>query len=398
MMTIPLFQPIPGFDQPIAVLKHCHDKIRKQIATLKKLLVHLPRHGATIDAQQAAGAVLQYFDKAAALHHADEENDLMPMLQATAEGEDAALLDALVPEILADHRQMDRIWTALKGQLDAIAGATAATLSADDVARFADYYAAHMAKEETQLAPMAIRLFSSEQMARLGEAMRERRNAPAAAGGSAGAGELAAIRQDLRLTDLIEAELGADPMAQFGKWLNEALEAGVAGPDAMCASSVGADGKPDSRVVLLARCDRGGFTWHTSYRGQMGRQLDANPNTALLFYWRELERQVRIEGKAVKTSEQENDEGYYSSALASRLAAIASVQSAPIGGRDELDARFAATAASQGEQPQRPQHWGGYRLIPERIEFWQGRAGHVDDRIVYTLQGDGGWLRQRLQP
>jgi pyridoxamine 5'-phosphate oxidase len=396
MMTIPLFHPIPDFDQPIAVLKHCHDKIRKQIATLKKLLIHLPQHGATMDAQQAAGAVLQYFDKAAALHHADEENDLMPMLQATAEGEDAALLDALVPEIMADHRQMDQIWRALKGQLAAIAGATAATLSADDVARFADYYAAHMLKEETQLAPMAIRLFSSEQMVQLGEAMQQRRNTPVAA--PAGAGELAAVREDLRLTDLSEAALGADPMIEFGKWLAQAFEAGVAGPDAMCASTIGADGKPDSRMVLLAHCDRDGFTWHTSYRSQMGRQLDVNPDTALLFYWHALERQVRIEGKAVKASEQESDAGYYSSALASRLAAIASVQSAPIGSRDELDARFAATAASQGEQPQRPPHWGAYRLTPERIEFWQGRAAHVDDRIVYTLQGDGGWLRQRLQP
>lgn len=175
MMSNSLFENAPGFDQPIAVLKHCHDRIRKQLTTLNNLLAHLPQHGPNLDAQQAAQAVLNYFEKAAHLHHADEEVDLMPMLIASAEGADAALLRTLVPDILDDHRQMDAAWSVLKEQLSAIAAGSAATLSVDGVQRFAASYAAHMEKEETQLAPMAKRLFSAAQMAQLGTAMQVRR-------------------------------------------------------------------------------------------------------------------------------------------------------------------------------------------------------------------------------
>lgn len=175
MMSIPLFDAVPGFDQPVAVLKHCHNKIRKQLATLDKLPEHLARHGATIEAQQAASAVLQYFNQAAELHHADEEQDLMPMLRALAVGADAALLDALVPQILADHQRMERLWLALRPPLEAIAAGAAAALAADQVAPFGAAYLAHMTLEETQLAPMALRLFDAERMAQLGAAMQARR-------------------------------------------------------------------------------------------------------------------------------------------------------------------------------------------------------------------------------
>lgn len=174
-----LFAPVPGFDQPIAVLKHCHGRIRKQISTMQKLLSHLPEHGADIDAQQAAKSILQYFNKAAPNHHADEEQDLMPMLQITAQGEDAALLARLIPLIMDEHRQMDVAWQVLDVQLQAIAAGansgTGAYLSEPDVQRFAALYADHMQKEETHIAPMAMRLFNPAQMAQLGEAMQLRR-------------------------------------------------------------------------------------------------------------------------------------------------------------------------------------------------------------------------------
>jgi pyridoxamine 5'-phosphate oxidase len=170
-----LFVPIPGFDQPIAVLKHCHDRIRKQISTLQKLALHLPQHGADSEAQQAATAVLQYFNKAAPKHHEDEETDLLPMLQATASGDDASLLQQLMPQIMDEHQQMDALWHTLEPQLRDIAAASGNTLSADTVAHFAELYAAHMQKEETHIAPMAKRLFSAAQMTQLGDAMQARR-------------------------------------------------------------------------------------------------------------------------------------------------------------------------------------------------------------------------------
>jgi pyridoxamine 5'-phosphate oxidase len=175
----PLFAPAPGFDQPIAVLRHCHDRIRKQIRTMQNLLTHLPQHGADAEARQAAAAVLKYFNDAAPLHHADEEQDLLPMLQATARDDDRTTLQAAMPQILAQHQQMDMLWHTLREQLDAIASGGAATLSASDVQAFSELYAAHMEKEETVIAPMAKRIFSVAQMAQLGDAMRSRRLSPA---------------------------------------------------------------------------------------------------------------------------------------------------------------------------------------------------------------------------
>ncbi|MEG1052221.1 MAG: hemerythrin domain-containing protein, partial [Janthinobacterium sp.] len=216
-MTSPLFDSVPGFDQPIAVLKHCHDKIRKQLTTLQNLLAHLAQHGNTADAQQAAKAVLQYFNKAAHLHHDDEEQDLMPMLQATATGDDAALLATLVPEILADHQRMDQAWLTLRPELDAIAAGTAVQLSADGVRDYVAAYQAHMAKEEGQLAPMAKRLFSAQQMEQLGTAMQRRRGiapeAPEAPVQADPAALLAAMRTDYVQSSLSETDVLADPVA-----------------------------------------------------------------------------------------------------------------------------------------------------------------------------------------
>lgn len=392
-MSISLIDTAPDFNQPIAVLKHCHDRIRKQLQTLQNLLGHLPQHGADTAAQKAAEAVLKYFDNAAPLHHGDEEQDLMPMLQATARGADAALLAAVVPGILADHARMDAEWTILKSQLDKIANGSSTALSVEDVNRFSEAYAAHMLTEETQIAPMAKRLFTDEQMELLGQAMQRRRGIVPTS-----AQTLADLRLDYGLASLSEEDVLANPIAQFAKWFDEALNAQVNEPNAMSVSTVDAEGKPTSRIVLIKQYDERGFTWYTNYDSQKGQQLAANPHAALLFFWSEVERQVRIEGRVEKTSAEESDKYFYSRPVKSQLAALASQQSAPIASRAQMEENYEAVAQAQGEQPKRPDYWGGYRLVPERIEFWQGRRSRFHDRIVYVRQPDGTWLKQRLQP
>ncbi len=384
--------PAPGFDQPIAVLKHCHDRIRKQLATLEKLLAHLPAHGADQAAREAAAAVLKYFDKAAHVHHDDEEQDLVPMLQAVAKGEDADVLAALVPGILQDHQDMDAMWQSLHDQLAAIVAGEAAVLSDSEVRRFVQRYTAHMEREEANIAPMAKRLFNPSQMAQLGRAMQQRR-------GLLPAGQAVAdLRTDYGQASLDEADAAADPFVQFAAWFDEALKADVKEPNAMSLATVNTEGKPSARIVLVKQFDQRGFTWYTNYDSDKGQQLRANPHAALLFFWSELERQIRIEGKVERTSAEESDKYFHSRPLKSRLAAIASAQSAPIAGRAALEQNYDKVAAQYGEEPPRPANWGGFRLVPERIEFWQGRQSRFHDRIVYILQGDGSWTRQRLQP
>ncbi|GAA4024305.1 hemerythrin domain-containing protein [Actimicrobium antarcticum] len=177
-----LFDTAPDFGQPIAVLKHCHDRIRKQLDTLARLPEHLAAHGADREAQHAASAVLRYFDKAAPHHHQDEEQDLLPMLDGMAEGDDRVALDALLPELLAEHQQMDQLWNALKTALTGIASGASTTLSEPGITYFSTTYRNHMHKEESTIAPMAKRLFSSEQMSTLGNAMQQRRSVPATTG------------------------------------------------------------------------------------------------------------------------------------------------------------------------------------------------------------------------
>jgi len=411
-MSHNLFDTAPDFNQPIAVLKHCHDRIRKQLETLQKLLDHLPVHGADADARKAAQAVQKYFNHAAALHHEDEEENLMPMLQATARDADAVQLELIVPVILADHKLMDSAWQQLNQQLEQIATGAGASLDSAAVLHYIERYTEHMALEETNIAPMAKRLFSHEQMEQLGSAMQVRRGiAPSlpqsqvpeqhqvpVSNTVANGVVLADIRLDYGRASLTEDDVLEDPIAQFGKWFEEAMHAKVNEPNAMSLATVDGAGKPSSRIVLIKQYDQRGFTWYTNYESQKGQQLRDSPHAALLFFWSELERQVRIEGTVTKTSREESDKYFYSRPVKSQIAAIASKQSEPIANRTLLEANYDAVAAASGEQPERPEHWGGYRLDPVRIEFWQGRRSRFHDRIVYCKQADGSWCKERLQP
>jgi pyridoxamine 5'-phosphate oxidase len=389
----------PGFDQPIAVLKHCHDRIRKQLGTLERLLSHLPEHGADQAARQAASAVLKYFEKAAHLHHDDEEQDLIPMLRAVAQGDDAATLQALAPVILQDHQDMDAIWQDLHEQLSAVAEGSASVLSSSSVQRFSQRYSSHMEREESTMAPMALRLFSPEQMTQLGTAMQRRRGIGADAVAAQSTGNaVAGLRKDYGQASLNEDDVLDDPMLQFTRWFEQALEAQVNEPNAMNVATTDARGRPSSRIVLVKQFDERGFTWYTNYDSRKAQELRANPYAALLFFWNELERQVRIEGRVEPTSAEESDKYFHSRPLKSRLSAIASQQSAPIDNRAALERNYEAVAATAGDAPARPSNWGGLRLVPERIEFWQGRRSRFHDRIVYERQEDGSWARQRLQP
>ncbi|QYF99880.1 MULTISPECIES: pyridoxamine 5'-phosphate oxidase [Massilia] len=399
-MSSLLHDAAPDFTQPIAVLKHCHGRIRKQLATLEKLLAHLPQHGADEQARQAASAVLRYFDKAAHLHHDDEEQDLIPMLRATAQGEDAAILQAMAPTILQDHKDMDALWQDLHEQLTAIAEGTGTVLSESQVRRFVASYTSHMEREEGNIAPMALRLFSPEQMARLGQAMQLRRGiaVPTTPLSPALGQAVADLRKDYGQASLDEADVLDDPIDQFTAWFEQALKAEVNEPNAMSLSTVAANGRPSSRIVLVKQFDARGFSWYTNYDSKKGADLRDNSYAALLFFWSELERQVRIEGRVERTAPDESDRYFRSRPLKSRLSAIASKQSAPIASRAQLEQNYDVVAQGAGEDPARPDNWGGYRLIPDRIEFWQGRRSRFHDRIVYERREDGGWTRQRLQP
>jgi len=301
---------------------------------------------------------------------------------------------------------MDAMWQDLHEELSAIAAGSAATLTGSIVQRFAECYTEHMEREEAFIAPMAKRLFSAAQMAQLGEAMQVRRGIlpppavdTAATAATAATGDrVSALRKDYGHATLNETDVAADPFEQFSAWFEQALAAEVNEPNAMNLATVDADGKPTSRIVLIKQFDRRGFTWYTNYDSQKGRQLVANPHAALAFFWSELERQIRIEGVVQRTSAEESDTYFHSRPLKSRLAAIASAQSAPVADRATLEQHYDAVAAQWGAAPPRPDHWGGFRLVPQRIEFWQGRRSRFHDRIVYTLQPDGSWTRQRLQP
>ncbi|MBC3935659.1 pyridoxamine 5'-phosphate oxidase [Undibacterium sp. CY7W] len=209
---------------------------------------------------------------------------------------------------------------------------------------------------------------------------------------------IADIRKDYRQASLSEGDVQADPFAQFGIWFQQALTADAAEANAMSLATVNAQGRPSSRIVLIKEFDERGFCWFTNYDSAKGADLETNPHAALLFFWTALERQVRIEGRVEKISAEENDSYFFSRPLGSRQSANASQQSQPVAGREVLEQQLQAVIAQFGEHPPRPKHWGGYRLIPERLEFWQGRASRFHDRIVYTRNADHSWSISRLQP
>jgi len=209
---------------------------------------------------------------------------------------------------------------------------------------------------------------------------------------------IADLRKSYEKAELSESASQTDPLQQFGKWLQEAISSEVPEPNAMTVATVGSDLRPSTRVVLIKGYDERGIVWYTNYASRKGQQLAGNPYAALQFHWVELERVVRIEGSVEKVSDVESDEYFHSRPLDSRIGAWASPQSDVISSRTVLVANAARYGAQFMLQPPRPPHWGGYRLKPEQWEFWQGRKSRLHDRLRYTQQADGGWLRERLAP
>jgi pyridoxamine 5'-phosphate oxidase len=208
---------------------------------------------------------------------------------------------------------------------------------------------------------------------------------------------IADLRKEYSRASLSEEDAHENPIEQFTKWFHEAIAAQVPEANAMSVATVGGNGRPSSRILLIKEFDQRGFTWFTNYDSRKGRELDMNPYAALLFHWIPLERQVRIEGAIERISDAESDAYFHSRPLGSRIGAIASAQSRPIANRASLEAQYLHAERLAGPHPARPANWGGYRLKPDYIEFWQGRPSRLHDRIAYALQDDG-WRRQRLQP
>jgi pyridoxamine 5'-phosphate oxidase len=210
--------------------------------------------------------------------------------------------------------------------------------------------------------------------------------------------DAADLRKEYTRAGLAESDVAADPVEQFCRWFDAALDAGLHEPNAMTVATAARDGRPSARVVLLKGFDSRGFVFYTNYEGRKGRELEENPRAALLFYWGELERQVRIEGTVSRASEEESDAYYASRPRGSRLGAWASEQSRTVEGREVLEDRIGDLEAEyEGHEVPRPPFWGGYRVRPEVVEFWQGRENRLHDRIVYRWE-DGRWEIERLQP
>lgn len=209
---------------------------------------------------------------------------------------------------------------------------------------------------------------------------------------------IADLRKSYEKAELSESASHADPLRQFERWLNEAIQSEVPEPNAMTLATVSSDQRPSTRVVLIKGYDERGIVWYTNYDSRKGRELAGNPFAALQFHWVELERVVRIEGVVEKVSAEESDAYFHSRPLDSRIGAWASPQSEVIDSRTVLVTNAAKYGAQFLLNPPRPPHWGGYRLKPDNWQFWQGRKSRLHDRLRYTLQVDGGWLRERLAP
>ena len=200
-------------------------------------------------------------------------------------------------------------------------------------------------------------------------------------------------------TVLDETTVDGDPIKQFRRWFDDAIASGSHLPESMTLATATAEGKPAARVVLLKQFDEAGFVFYTNYRSAKAKELDENPQAALVFYWVGLDRQVRVEGKVERVSSAESEEYFKTRPRESQLGALASPQSEVIEGREVLEEHLRALAEEyRDREVPRPAHWGGYRLKPERIEFWENRPGRLHDRIVYDLQADGSWTIKRLAP
>jgi len=208
---------------------------------------------------------------------------------------------------------------------------------------------------------------------------------------------IADLRKDYKLASLDESDVAVSPLAQFDKWFKEALSAELPEPNAMTLATCDAQARPSARIVLIKGYDERGFVYFTNYESHKAQDLAANNRAALLFFWPELERQIRIQGRVEKISAADSDDYYRSRPLASRIGAWASPQSQVLSSRTSLEARVAAFEAEYGDNPPRPAHWGGYRVVPQVMEFWQGRRSRLHDRIQYRLN-NGVWKIERLAP
>jgi pyridoxamine 5'-phosphate oxidase len=208
---------------------------------------------------------------------------------------------------------------------------------------------------------------------------------------------IADLRREYAREALDEAHTDADPFKQFARWWDEATNSQLPEPNAMTLATADPSGRPSARTVLLKGFDENGFVFFTNYESRKGTELAANPRASLLFFWPELERQVRIDGDVTRVDATESDEYFRTRPLASRIGAWASPQSRVISGRGWLMARAAEMGVRHGLNPERPPHWGGYRVRPSVIEFWQGRPSRLHDRLLYTRTSDT-WQRQRLAP